>query len=225
MTKLLDQLQQQLSYTFDDPSLCIQALTHRSYGSVNNERLEFLGDAILDLLIGEYFYRLYPSATEGELSSLRAMAVCGEKLATIGQQLQLGECLYIGAGEVGSGGRQRQSSIANALEALIAAVYLDGGVERCRDVTMRLFLGSLDNMTPGDGKDAKTALQEYLQSRQMALPLYTLVYREGGDHEARFTMECSVTALGIKADAIASSRKKAEQLAAEKIMRQLESGK
>lgn len=225
MTDPLECLQQRLFYTFNERSLCVLALTHRSYGSPNNERLEFLGDAILDLLIAEYFFKRYPLATEGDLSGLRAMAVRSEKLAVIGEQLGLGECLFLGAGEAGSGGRQRKSSIANALEALIAAVYIDGGMECCRNVIMQHFLPMLEKLLPGDGKDAKTALQEFLQSRQMPLPSYTLAARNGKDHEASFTIECVVHSLDLTAQAVASSRKKAEQLAAEKIMKKLECSK
>jgi ribonuclease-3 len=222
MTGQIEQLQLRLGYKFVNQALCVQALTHRSHGFPHNERLEFLGDAILDLLVGEHLYVRFPLASEGELSHMRAQAVCGENLAAIGRQLQLGDCLYLGAGEVSSGGRQRQSSIANAVEALIAAVYLDGGMESCQAVTEKLFTAVLQSVRPGSGKDPKTSLQEYLQGRQLDLPKYRLVLRTGDDHNASFTMECAVTALGLVAEATASSRKKAEQLAAEKILTSLE---
>ena len=223
MTDLLDSLQQRLAYTFGSRSLLVQALTHRSYGSPHNERLEFLGDAILDLLVGEFLYHTYPAAKEGELSHMRAQAVCGESLAESGQQLQLGDCLYLGAGEAGSGGRQRESSIANAVEAIIAAVYLDGGMEVCRTVTHHLFASVLEKMEPGAVKDAKTRLQEYLQARHLPLPQYRLIARAGSDHNASFTMECDAAALEMRAASTAPSRKKAEQLAAEEILKKLES--
>ena len=225
MNELLVELQRRLLYTFNNKALFVQALTHRSYGALHNERLEFLGDAILDLLIGEFLYHRYPTATEGELSQLRAQAVCGERLAEIGQQLQLGDCLYLGVGEVKSGGHQRESSIANAVEAIIAAIYLDGGIESCRAVVQGLFVSLIEQMEQGAVKDAKTSLQEYLQSRHLPLPQYILLARTGSDHNASFTMECEVVALDMRADAMASSRKKAEQLAAEKILEQLHSGK
>jgi ribonuclease III len=222
VTDSLDFLQERLAYTFDSQSVLVQALTHRSYGSPHNERLEFLGDAVLDLLVGEFLYRSYPSATEGELSHMRAQAVCGERLAEIGRQLGLGDCLYLGAGEAGSGGRQRESSIANAVEAIIAAVYLDGGMEACRTVAHRLFVPLLEKMEQGAIKDAKTRLQEYLQSRHLPLPQYHLLARAGSDHNARFTMECEVAALEMRAASTSASRKKAEQLAAEEILKKLE---
>lgn len=225
MNKTIENLQYDLGYVFKNASLCIQALTHRSYGAQHNERLEFLGDAILDLLIGEWLYNQYPAASEGELSHMRAQVVCGEYLAGIGQRLALGQYLYLGAGEAQSGGRERQSSIANAVEALIAAVYLDGGMDCCRAVTNRLFGQILLQVKPGTGKDAKTRLQEYLQARQLALPRYSLQARSGSDHDASFTMICEVLPLNISAAATASSRKKAEQQAAEKILLQLESDK
>ena len=224
MTDLLDILQSRLGYIFNSRPLFIQALTHRSYGTPHNERLEFLGDAILDLLIGEFLYHRYPTATEGELSHMRAQAVCGERLAEIGQQLHLGDCLYLGAGEAKSGGHQRESSIANAVEAIVAAIYLDGGIEHCSAVVQGLFASVFEKMEQGAAKDAKTCLQEYLQSRHLPLPQYILLARTGSDHNASFTMECVVAAFDMRADATASSRKKAEQLAAEKILEKLNAG-
>lgn len=222
MTKILNQLQNSLGYAFRESSLCIQALTHRSYSPSNNERLEFLGDAVLDLLISELLYERYPLSPEGELSHMRAQAVCGDNLATIGRELGIGELLYLGAGEMQSGGRDRASSLANAVEALIAAVYLDGGMESCRSVTAKLFQPVLQKMAPGIAKDSKTRLQEYQQARQLPLPEYILLSRTGSDHDASFTMMCKVSSLNMQAEAIASSRKKAEQLAAEKILKYLE---
>jgi ribonuclease-3 len=222
VTDLLDLLQERLAYKFSNRSLLVQALTHRSYGSLHNERLEFLGDAIIDLLVGEFLYHRYPAATEGELSQMRAQAVCGESLVELGQQLQLGGCLYLGAGEAKSGGHQRESSIANAIEALIAAVYLDGGMDVCRAVVHRLFAPVFEQMGQSTIKDPKTRLQEYLQSRHLMLPQYSLLTKTGNDHDASFTMQCEVIAMGVKAVATASSRKKAEQLAAKEILGQLE---
>jgi ribonuclease-3 len=222
VTDLLDLLQERLAYSFSNRALLVQALTHRSYGSLHNERLEFLGDAIIDLLVGEFLYHRYPAATEGELSHMRAQAVCGESLVELGQQLQLGDCLYLGAGEVKSGGHQRESSIANAIEALIAAVYLDGGMDVCRAVVHRLFAPVFEQMGQSTIKDPKTRLQEYLQSRRLMLPQYSLLTKTGNDHDASFTMQCEVIAMGVKAVATASSRKKAEQLAAKEILGQLE---
>lgn len=221
MTEILDGLQGRLGYVFRDKALLRRALTHRSYAGQHNERLEFLGDAILDLLIGEQLYHRYTSATEGELSHMRAQVVCGETLAVIGKELQLGDCLYLGAGESNSGGRDRQSNLANTVEALVASIYLDAGIEVCRTVTGRLFSRPLQQVTPGSGKDPKTILQEYLQARQLPLPQYREVARTGSEHAASFTMECVVAAAGVAASATASSRKKAEQQAAAKILETL----
>lgn len=218
MSSLLDELQQRLGYRFSSQELLLQALTHRSYGSPHNERMEFLGDAILDMLVGESLYRQFPEATEGELSHMRAQAVCGASLAEVGLSLGLGECLRMGAGEKQSGGSQRQSTVANALEAVIAAVYLDGGLPVCENTVAHLFSAVLSQMDPLVGKDAKTRLQERLQARQLALPHYRLLARSGRDHEASFHVECDVANLGIRGDAMASSRKKAEQLAAEQVL-------
>jgi ribonuclease-3 len=223
VSEKLAALQGLLGYEFRQISVCLQALTHRSYNNQHNERLEFLGDAILDLLVSEWLYRKFPSATEGELSHMRASIVCGENLAMIARQLELGSHLYLGAGEVGSGGRERQSTLANALEALLAAIYLDGGLEACRATTEKLFAPVLASVVPGTGKDAKTQLQEYMQARQLPLPTYRLLERSGSEHEARFTMQCAAEALGLAAEAVAGSRKKAEQLAAEKVLELLES--
>jgi ribonuclease-3 len=223
VSNILDLLQERLAYIFSNRALLVQALTHRSYGSPNNERLEFLGDAIVDLLVGEFLYHRYPAATEGELSHMRAQVVCGESLAELGQQLQLGDCLHLGAGEAKSGGHRRESSIANAIEALVAAVYLDGGMDVCRVVTHRLFAPVFEQMGQSTVvKDPKTRLQEYLQSRHLLLPEYSLLTKTGNDHNANFTMQCEVVAMGIKATATAASRKKAEQLAAKEILVQLE---
>lgn len=225
MIEPLEQLQGRLGYRFTNPALCRQALTHRSYGSLHNERLEFLGDAVLDLLISELLFLRFPAASEGELSRMRAAVVCGENLAGIGGELALGDCLLLGAGEAASGGRQRQSSLANAVEALIAAVYLDGGMLACSTLVNKLFAAVLQQANPGSDKDPKSSLQEYLQARQLALPEYRLLCQSGADHNASFTMECAVVRLGLVAQATASSRKKAEGLAAGKILESLESRK
>lgn len=214
-------LQQGIGYTFIDKKLCIQALTHRSYGAQHNERLEFLGDAILDFLVAEIIYHAHPKATEGELSTMRAQAVCGEQLATIGRTLNLGDLLFLGMGEARAGGHRRDSIIANAVEAVIAAVYLDGGWDHCRIVVQTLFTSIVEKLMPDNSKDAKTMLQEYLQSRHLSLPVYELIKRSGSDHNASFVMACRVAALSVCAEGEASSRKKAEQIAAKKILEKL----
>ncbi len=214
-------LQEKIAYVFSNQQLCLQALTHRSFGAHHNERLEFLGDAVLDFLITDILYGQHSAATEGELSNMRAHVVRGEQLAKIGESLCVGELLRLGAGEQQAGGRQRASLVANAVEAVIAAVYLDGGLPACRLVVQKLFAPVLAGLTPAIGKDAKTTLQEYLQSRHLPLPVYEQVARSGSDHNASFTMECSVAALDQKATGIAPSRKQAEQLAAKKLLTNL----
>ncbi len=223
MSADLDTLQGALGYDFRDQSCLVQALTHRSFGVPNNERLEFLGDAILDLLIGELLYHRYPQAAEGDLSRMRAHAVCGENLALIGRRLDLGCYLRLGAGEAQSGGRERESSLANAVEAIVAAVFLDAGLECCRRVVLALFADVLASLTPSVSKDAKTVLQEYLQARQKSLPHYRLAERSGQDHAALFHVVCELGSMGIQAGATASSRKKAEQMAAAAVLNMLES--
>lgn len=223
MTNAYDQLQQQLQYSFKQISLCQQALTHRSFSSQHNERLEFLGDALLDVIVGEYLFKRYPQATEGELSLMRAQAVCGESLALIGQALGLGTLLRLGDGEVKSGGRERTSSLANAVESLIAAVYLDSGdFKQCEQMVLTLFKTTLQSASPVRSKDAKTSLQEQMQARHLALPFYELIERTGKDHDAVFTVRCELPALALSAQASASSRKKAEQLSAQAVLALLE---
>ncbi len=221
MNDAVASLEKHLGYVFTDRRLCLQALTHRSHGAQHNERLEFLGDAILDFLIAETLYRNNATATEGELSHMRAHVVRGEQLAKIGEALHIAQWIALGTGEENAGGRQRTALIADAVEAVIAAVYLDGGLAACSAVVNRLFLPLLASVTPSVGKDAKTTLQEYLQSRHLPLPVYELVARSGSDHNATFTMACVVAALQERAEGVASSRKQAEQLAAKKILTKL----
>lgn len=223
MTNTYDQLQQQLAYSFNDMAVCQQALTHRSFSSNHNERLEFLGDALLDVIVGEYLYKRYPQASEGELSLMRAQAVCGESLAVVGRTLGLGELLRLGDGELKSGGRDRTSSLANAVESLIAAIYLDcGEFKRCEQIVLALFAPVLAQASPVRSKDAKTELQERMQARHLSLPQYELVERVGQDHNAVFTMRCVLPDLKLSAQASANSRKKAEQLSAQAVLALLE---
>lgn len=223
MTDRYAELQQKLAYRFQSVMLCRQALTHRSFSSDHNERLEFLGDALLDVMIGEFLYRHYPAATEGELSLMRAQAVCGESLAAIGAELGLGELLRLGDGEHKSGGRHRQSSLANAVEALVAAIYLDSrDFEHCGRVVLPLFDTVLHTVSPTRAKDAKTRLQELMQAARAPLPVYELVERSGQDHNALFTVRTSLPSLNLSAQASASNRKKAEQLSAQAVLELLE---
>ena len=224
MTNGLLLLQEQLGYRFADASLCTRALTHRSYGATHNERLEFLGDAALDLVVADVLHERFPDAPEGDLSHMRSAVVCSESLVAIAQHLQLGTLLLMGEGELRSGGRERVSNLANAVEALLAAVYLDGGFDACKRVTLTLFAPVLATLTPGVGKEAKTRLQEYLQAHRWPLPCYRVVSRTGKEHQAMFTVCCEVQQPAfMQASATAASRKKAEQLAAASLLSRLES--
>jgi len=211
----LDRLQRRLGYHFRDPGLLRRALTHRSAGSRNNERLEFLGDAILGFEVAENLYRMHPQATEGELSRARAQLVKRETLARAARRIQLGDCLILGAGELRSGGQNRDSILSDAVEAIIAAVYLDGGVEAARSLVRRLLEEEIASSAPAEQpKDAKTRLQELLQARSLKLPQYEVVSLEGEAHDQRFTVVCRVTDLDAETSGSGGSRRKAEQRAA-----------
>lgn len=202
-----------LGYHFHQPLLLEQALTHRSAAGPNNERLEFLGDAILNLAISTELFRVCPRADEGELSRLRSSLVKGETLARLARELGIGDFLRLGSGELKSGGFRRDSILADALEAIFGAVYLDGGLESCRQLILRLYQDLLDQLPPTEElKDPKTRLQEYLQGRQLALPVYTVLAVTGEAHAQSFTVECSVDEL--RTVAVGASRRKAEQEAA-----------
>ncbi len=212
----------ELAYEFRDPALLAAALTHRSASSRNNERLEFLGDAVLNLVVAEQLYRLYPDASEGDMSRLRARVVSAEPLAELAQRIGLGERLLLGSGELKSGGCRRQSIVADALEALIGALYLDGGLEVARAAVLRLLAERIANLPdPASLKDSKTRLQEYLQSRALPLPAYTVEAVEGEPHAQRFHVQCRVDALGRSARGEGSSRRRAEQEAAQRVLEQL----
>lgn len=208
-----------LQFQFDDAKLLQQALTHRSASRNNNERLEFLGDAVLDFIISEAVYRLRPFADEGELSKLRASLVNEESLAGLAADLGVGEHLILGSGEMKSGGHRRESILADALEAIFGAVYLDRGFDASRSVIERVFeerLLSLPDIK--DLRDAKTRLQEWLQKRKFELPVYDLVEVTGKDHEQEFTVSCTVSEKSATTNGQASSRRKAEQAAAEAML-------
>lgn len=214
---------QALPYRFERPELLGEALTHRSAGRPNNERLEFLGDAVLNFLIAEALYQQVPDADEGALSRLRAILVRGETLAQIAAELNLGEALSLGSGELKSGGFRRHSILADALEAVIGAVYLDGGFEASRDLVRKLFASRLASLPDTDSlKDSKTRLQEYLQARQAALPVYRLVAEEGEPHRRRFRVACEIPWLDRPVEGSGRSRRVAEQEAARLALLELE---
>ncbi len=210
-----------LDYTFRQPELLEEALTHRSASARNNERLEFLGDALLNLVIAEYLFQHYPKASEGELSRLRASLVKGETLAELARGLKLGDWLRLGPGELKSGGFRRDSILSDTMEALFGAVYLDDGLAACRDLILRVYRDCLARLAgAGELKDPKTRLQEYLQARQQALPVYNVLEIHGEPHAQSFTVECVVAE--ARAVAMGSSRRKAEQEAARQLLEQIQ---
>ena len=216
-------LSRQLGHAFADPQLLDDALTHRSAQARHNERLEFLGDAVLGFLVAEALWRRFPQATEGELSRLRARLVNRESLAGVAQALDLGQYLRLGAGELRSGGHARESILADAVEAVLAALYLDGGLEVARGVVDQLLGKRIAALSPADqGKDAKTRLQEWLQARRLALPVYEVLETSGEDHAQTFVVRCAVEALGRSSTAAGANRRKAEQLAAERLLETLD---
>lgn len=216
-------LSRQLGHDFADPRLLDDALTHRSAQARHNERLEFLGDAVLGLVVAEALWRRFPQATEGELSRLRAQLVNRETLARVAQELGIGQYLRLGAGELRSGGHARESILADAVEAILAALYLDGGLEVTRAVVERLLGARIVVLSPEtQRKDAKTRLQEWLQARHLALPAYEVLDTTGEDHAQTFVVRCVVDALGTTATAAGPNRRKAEQLAAERLLETLD---
>jgi len=203
-----------------------QALTHRSIGNNNNERLEYLGDAILGFVIADIIYQKFPEASEGELTRVRASLVKGEKLAEISREIQLASEIKLGTGELKSGGWRRDSILANTLEALIGAIYLDSNIESCRSVILNLYQSHLENIDPADiKKDAKSQLQEYLQSRKQNVPDYEVIDEFGSSHQPEFTVSCKIDLFDDVVIAKGTSKRKAEQAAAEKIIIMLESEK
>lgn len=210
-----DGLQQRLGYRFKTPALLAQALTHRSFGQPNNERLEFLGDSILNCVIASLLYRAFDTIDEGDLSRVRASLVRQQTLYEIAQRLLLGPELRLGEGELRSGGGQRPSILADGLEALFGAIYLDAGFEVAAETIAALYAPVLKNIDPDAlGKDAKTRLQEHLQGCRMPLPVYSVVATRGGAHEQTFEVACVVAALEIRTLGEGSSRRSAEQAAA-----------
>lgn len=212
---LPEQLAKALGHEFLRPELLRQGLTHRSHSSPHNERLEFLGDSVLNCVIAALLFQRFPELREGELSRQRANLVRQDTLAEIAGILNLGECLRLGEGEMKSGGFRRPSILADGLEAVFGAVFLDAGFPAAYEVIERLFQPLLARVDPtASAKDPKTELQELLQARRLPLPLYTLLATRGEAHAQEFEVECSVEALGIRAAGVGSSRRHAEQAAA-----------
>jgi len=206
-----------LAYRFSRQDLLTQALTHRSAGAPHNERLEFLGDALVNLLIAEALYQHWPQADEGALTRARAELVRESALAPIARQLDLGAKLILGPGEMKSGGHRRDSILADALEALVAAIYLDAGFETCRAVVLPWFQSAMEALPPPHkvGKDAKTRLQEWLQGKQKPLPVYALLSESGDDHAKTFRITCTLQQPVLVTEGEGGSRRAAEQMAAE----------
>jgi ribonuclease-3 len=212
-------VRERLGYQPRDLALFRAALTHRSAPGENNERLEFLGDAVLNLLIAHRLYDAFPRATEGELSRLRARLVSREPLAEIALSLGVGDTLQLGSGELRSGGFRRQSILADALEALCGAVFLDGGLAAVEPLVTQLFAARIAALPDPEAlKDAKTRLQEHLQSRSLTLPRYAILGVEGEDHAQIFRVSCEVPGLALRVEGVGSSRRRAEQQAAARML-------
>ena len=215
MNKADSWLETTLQYRFQNAELFQQALTHRSATSKNNERLEFLGDAVLDFVISEIVYRARPDAPEGDLSKLRASLVKDESLAALALELGLGEHLILGSGELKTGGHRRESILADALEALFGAVFLDRGFDEAQAIITRTYARRLHNLPDvADLRDPKTRLQEWLQARKLELPVYDLVSVSGKDHKKRFEVSCTVAEKSAVTTGESTTRRKAEQKAA-----------
>jgi ribonuclease III len=215
-------LREALGYEPRDAALFAAALTHRSAAGPNNERLEFLGDAVLNLVVAHHLYGRFPEASEGDLSRLRARVVSREPLAEVAADLKLGDVLQLGSGELRSGGFRRQSILADALEAVCGALFLDGGLPAAQQAITRLLAPRIAALPdPAMLKDAKTRLQEYLQARSLTLPHYQVERVEGEPHAQTFRVSCEVPELRLRVHGGGSSRRRAEQQAAERMLREL----
>ena len=216
MRKAANWLKDTLNYEFKDDGYLLQALTHRSAPGDNNERLEFLGDAVLDTVVSEVVFRHRPYATEGELSRLRSSLVKDTALAALAAELGIGDHLILGPGEKKSGGHRRESILADALEALFGAVYLDAGYEAAVSVVCSAYGDRLEALPdPRDLRDPKTCLQEYVQARKLGLPEYEILQVSGKAHKQHFVVTCSIPSLGLTSTGEGGSRRDAEQNAAE----------
>ncbi len=219
MIECSSRLEKAIAYDFKDKMLLKTALTHRSIGRGHNERLEYLGDAALGFIIADEIFHKFPHATEGELTRIRSSLVRGETLAVLARDLSLGDAIKLGLGEVKSGGWRRDSILANTLEAVIGAVYLDSDMEVCRKCVISLYHQLLSRVSLENlNKDSKTGLQELLQSKRMELPVYQVLSEHGDAHERLFTIECSIKSLNISVQAEGHGKRIAEQLAAEKAL-------
>ncbi|MCR3755056.1 MAG: RNase III [Candidatus Westeberhardia cardiocondylae] len=217
--KFLDKLQKKIGYFFEEKNFLFLSLTHRSASNLHNERLEFLGDSILNYVIANVLYKRFPSIDEGEMSRMRSILVCRNTLVEIAKRFKLGSYIFLGIGEIRNGGTRRESILANTIEALIGAIFLDSDIKIIERLVIKWYSEHLLEIIPGKNqKDPKTRLQEYLQGNHLPLPVYILMDTKGEKHDQKFFIQCHVT--GIKTIIIgsASSRRKAEQIAAEKII-------
>ena len=219
----LARLTKKLGYEFNEPALLVQALTHRSAKGAHNERLEFLGDSILGFVIAEALFEKFPKHDEGELTRMRSSLVKGVTLAEVARDFSLGECLILGPGELKSGGHRRESILEDAIEAIIGAVYLDSDIERCKALILNWFEKRLMVIKPGnEQKDPKTRLQEFLQGRKIPLPSYEVIDTTGQSHNQEFTVRCQTSVIDQEVIAKGTSRRKAEQAAAQQILALIE---
>jgi ribonuclease-3 len=216
MNSSLQRLEKKIGYQFRDENFLKLALTHRSANGTHNERLEFLGDSILSFVVADELYHRFPKVDEGDMSRMRATLVRGHTLAELGREFQLGDYLFLGPGELKSGGFRRDSILADAVEAIIGGIYLDSDTEVIRGIILAWYKTRLDSIEPGvSQKDPKTRLQEYLQGRRKPLPTYTVTKIKGEAHNQEFTIECIVAGLDEPVIGKGSSRRKAEQSAAD----------
>lgn len=223
----MQKLMQSLGYTYTDLAFLELALTHRSVGAHNNERLEFLGDSVINFIIADELYAKFPKASEGQLTRMRAQLVCAEMLTEIAKKLELGKCIILGSGERRSGGHQRSSILADTLEAIVGSIYLDCGMQLPLVKTTILewykdHMHMFDDQTAIGNKDPKTVLQELMQSKKLELPCYTVVRIEGEQHDQTFYVECTVALLPEATTGVGNSRRKAEQMAAEQVLEKLQ---
>ena len=223
MNDKLNRLETRLGYQFVQADLLKRAITHRSAASRHNERLEFLGDSILSLVIAEALYHRFPEVSEGDMSRMRATLVREKTLAELAREFDLGEYLILGPGELKSGGFRRESILADTVEAIIGAIYLDAGMDAIRDLLLRWYAQRLEEIRPGvEQKDPKTRLQELLQGRRKPLPNYAVVRVKGEAHNQEFTVQCEIDGLQDAIVGSGSSRRKAEEAAAGRALEQLE---
>ncbi|MBW3694093.1 MULTISPECIES: ribonuclease III [Vibrio] len=222
MNSPIDKLERKIGYQFNDSDLIHLALTHRSAAGKHNERLEFLGDSILSFVIADDLYHRFPKVNEGDMSRMRATLVRGHTLAELGREFELGDYLKLGPGELKSGGFRRDSILADAVEAIIGAIYLDSDTETVRGIILSWYQSRLESIQPGvSQKDPKTRLQEFLQGRRNPLPVYTVTNIKGEAHNQEFTVECEVAGVDKPVIGKGTSRRKAEQAAAETALEQL----